>query len=93
MSDWFFCSAWYEKSQQEVHFEIANEDGDQYFFGLRAMDIHDRVLQPEMDALDKCHYAEEDMLAMAVALIDDDHCSEAETYMVKSETFRRYFIH
>ncbi len=31
MSDWFMVSAWFENGETEVHFEISNEDGEQYF--------------------------------------------------------------
>ena len=34
MSDWFCVSAWYENGETEIHYEIANEDGEQYFFWL-----------------------------------------------------------
>lgn len=93
MSDWFFCSAWFEHDNQEVHFEIANEDGEQYFFALPITAIETAIKQNNMDALDKCLYAEEDMLAMAVALIEDDYCNEGQTYRVTPAVFSRYFVH
>ena len=80
MSDWFFCGAWFEHDNQEVHFEIANEDGEQYFFALPIAAIETAIKQDNMDALDKCLYAE-------------DYCNEGQTYKLTPAVFSLYFVH
>jgi hypothetical protein len=92
MSDWFVCTSWLETHKDEVHFEIANEDGDQFFFSVHAEDIHSHIKYQGEDALDTFRYAEDDMLSLAVALIDDDYCEEGQNFHVSRSLFKRYFV-
>jgi len=78
MTEWFFVSAWYEKAETEIHFEIANEDGEQYFFSISSELVNRKLSQNGGNALDRFYYAEEDMLSLAVAILDEDMINGAE---------------
>jgi hypothetical protein len=93
MSDWFMVSAWFEKDQKEVHFEISNEDGEQYFFDVSSDVIITHVVKAEGDGLDRFRYSEEDMLALAVSLIDEEFCTIEERFHITQALFNRYFLH
>ena len=91
MSDWFMVSVWLENQEQEVHFEIANEDGEQYFFTARGDLVKEHVKIEGSNLIDRFYYAEEDFLALAVSLVDSE-CLEAEqSYSVNSAQFKKYF--
>jgi hypothetical protein len=52
--------------------------------------IVDNITKADGSALDRFRYAEEDMLAMAVTLIDEE-CLEAEhSYSVNAAQFKEY---
>lgn len=90
MSDWFCVSAWYENGETEIHFEIANEDGEQYFFWL-SVNLIDKVLsKKEGSALDNFFYVEEDMLALAITILDEEMVEDSENIEINEYFFRRY---
>lgn len=91
MSDWFLVSAWYENGDTQVHCEIANEDGDQYFFWLNAQLINDKLSRKEGGALDKFYYYEEDMLALAVTILDEEMVEGLEHIEISEQLLNRYF--
>ena len=91
MSDWFMVSAWFENGETEVHFEISNEDGEQYFFGVMSKVIVENISKTDGYALERFRYAEEDMLGMAVTIIDEE-CLDAENhYIITSRLFSLYY--
>ncbi len=90
MSDWFCVSAWYENGETEVHFEIANEDGEQYFFWLSVDLINDKLPRKEGSALDAFYYAEEDMLALAVTVLDEEMIEGVEHIEITPRLFSRH---
>ncbi|MFT6153677.1 MAG: hypothetical protein ACJA0E_000418 [Bermanella sp.] len=91
MSDWFMVSAWFENGETEVHFEISNEDGEQYFFGAKSKMIIENIIKAGGNALERFRYAEEDMLGMAVTIIDEE-CLEAEDhYIISNRLFSLYY--
>ncbi len=90
MSDWFFVSAWYENGETEVHFEIANEDGEQYFFWVSVDLINDKLPRKEGSALDAFYYAEEDMLALAVTVLDEEMIEGVEHIEITPRLFSRH---
>lgn len=91
MSDWFLISVWYENGETEVHFEVANEEGEQYFFNLTAQLINERLVAKGETALDKFYYAEENMLALAVTIIDEEMVEEGREVHVNLRLFNHYF--
>lgn len=91
MSDWFLVSVWYENGDTQVHFEIANEDGEQYFFWLNDQLISDKLTRKGGSSLDKFYYYEEDMLALAVTILDEEMIDEMEAIEINSRWFERYF--
>ena len=91
MTVWYFVSAWLEKDDQQVHFEVANEDGEQFFFWMDASLVNDRLARFGSNVLDRFYYVEEDMLGLAVAYMEDESVlPETETY-ISSSVFDRYF--
>jgi len=90
MSDWFCVSAWYENGETEIHFEIANEDGDQYFFWLSVDLINEKFKSQEESALDAFYYAEEDMLALAVTILDEELIDNVEHIEISPRLFSKY---
>jgi hypothetical protein len=90
MSDWFCVSAWYENGETEIHYEVANEDGDQYFFWISASLINKKSTRKEGSALDQFFYAEEDMLALAVTILDEEMVEEVEHIEITAFLFQRY---
>lgn len=91
MSDWFCVSAWYENGETEVHFEIANEDGEQYFFWVSTDLLNEKLVHKDGSALDKFFYAEEDILALAVTILDEEMVEEIEHIEVSMRFFQQYF--
>lgn len=91
MSECFLISAWYEKADTQVHFEVANEDGEQYFFSLKSALISERLQNSGVDALAKFYYAEEDMLALAVSIIDEEMIDNEQEIEISQRLFERYF--
>jgi len=91
MSDWFCVSAWYENGEAEIHFEIANEDGEQYFFWLSVNLINEKLSRKEGSALDKFFYAEEDVLALAVTILDEEMVEDMEHIEITTRLFNQYF--
>ena len=91
MSDWFCVSAWYENGETEVHYEIANEDGEQYFFWVHAELLSEKLSRKEGSALDKFFYAEEDMLALAVTILDEELVEDMEHIEITTRLLNRYF--
>lgn len=91
MSDWFCVSAWYEKGETEVHYEIANEDGEQYFFWLSVHLVNEKLSRKAGNALDAFFYAEEDMLALAVTILDEEMVEDVERIEINARLFKRYF--
>lgn len=92
VSDWFVCASWLEKNNQEVHFEVSNEDGEQYFFKLASALVGQAVKYKGNDALDTFRYAEEDMLSLSVALIDADYGEMDSITDINQQLFERYYI-
>ena len=92
MSDWFLVSAWFEKSDTQVHFEITNEDGEQYFFSLTADLVLQKVAKFNGNALDAFYYAEEDMLAMAVDIIEAEILEPECTFEVNNRMANKHFL-
>ena len=91
MSDWFCVSAWYENGETEVHYEIANEDGEQYFFWIHTELLSEKLKHKEGNALDKFFYAEEDMLALAVTILDEEMVEDMEHIEITTRLLNRYF--
>lgn len=91
MSDWFCVSAWYENGETEIHYEIVNEDGEQYFFWLSAQLINETLWKKEGSSLDKFYYAEEDMLALAVTILGEEMVEDVEHIEINARLFKRYF--
>lgn len=91
MTEWFFVSAWLEKNDQEIHFEIANEDGGQYFFWLNTSLVNERLAKNGGNALDRFYYAEEDMLALAVTILDEELLPQDNDIYISGSLFDRYF--
>ena len=91
MSDWFCVSAWYENGETEIHYEIANEDGEQYFFWIHTELLSEKLFRKEGSALDKFFYAEEDMLALAVTILDEEMVEDMEHIEINARLFNRYF--
>lgn len=91
MTEWFFVSAWLEKNDQEIHFEIANEDGDQYFFWLEVSLVNTKLASSGGNALDRFYYAEEDMLALAVTILDEELLQQDNDIYISAALFDRYF--
>jgi hypothetical protein len=91
MSDWFCVSAWYENGETEIHYEIANEDGEQYFFWISTNLINEKLSGKDGSALDKLFYAEEDMLALAVTILDEERVEDVEFIEITARLFNRYF--
>lgn len=91
MSECFLISAWYEKADTEVHFEVANEDGEQFFFSLKSALINVQLQNSGVDALAKFYYAEEDMLALAVSIVDEEMLENEQDIAISKRLFERYF--
>jgi len=91
MSEWFFVSAWLEKLDTEIHFEIANEDGEQYFFFLKVELVNWALACVANSALDRFYYAEEDMLALATSILDEEMIEDPERVCISQAMFKRYF--
>lgn len=92
MSDWFLVSAWFEKAEQEVHFEMTNEDGEQFFFSLESELIIKKVTKSTQNALDAFYYAEEDMLAMAVDIIEAEMLEPECSFFINDSMAHKHFI-
>ncbi|EAT11166.1 hypothetical protein HF888_03675 [Bermanella marisrubri] len=90
MSDYFLISAWYENADTEVHFEVANELGGQYFFKIGSVLIQNKLKGDNTDALSKFYYAEEDMLALAVTIIDEEMVELNGETKIDNLLFERY---
>lgn len=91
MSDWFLVSAWYENGETQVHFEIANEDGEQSFFWLDTQLIDKNLTCKDGSPLDKFYYFEEDMLAFAITILDEEMIEDMTRIEITSPLFKRYF--
>ena len=93
MTEWFFVSAWYEKAETEIHFEIANEDGEQYFFSISSELVNKKLSQNGGNALDRFYYAEEDMLSLAVTILDEEMIDngECQQFEIVERSFDQYF--
>ena len=91
MREWFFVSAWLEKAETQVHFEIANEDGEQFFFYLRSDLLVEKLPSVSDSALDRFYYAEEDMLSLAVTILDEEMIEDVERIFISSALFNKYF--
>jgi uncharacterized protein YxjI len=92
MSDWFMVSAWFENGETEVHFEISNEDGEQYFFSLKPETIIESVTKVDGNALERFSYAAEDMLGMAVSLIDSEYLEVEQAYEISRTQLKKHLI-
>ncbi len=92
MSESFICGSWFESDQTEVGFELSNESGEQYFFCVSAEIINQNITLEGCHALDKFKYYEENMLAMALELIDADYLEEGQDCKVNQAMFRQYYI-
>ena len=90
MSDWFCVSAWYENGETEVHFEIANEAGEQYLFWISAALLNEKLAHKDGSALDRFFYAEEDMLALAVTILDEEMVEGVEHIYIEKSLFYKY---
>lgn len=92
MSDWFLVSAWFEKADTEVHFEITNEDGEQYFFYLASNVITTQLVHFQGNALDAFYYAEEDMQAMAVSIIDSEMLEPQSHFKITDRLANSHYL-
>jgi hypothetical protein len=92
MTEWFFVSAWYEKAETEIHFEIANEDGEQYFFSISSELVNQKLPQNGSDALDRFYYAEEDMLSLAVSIIDNEMLDPECQFVISAGLAIKHFL-
>ncbi len=91
MSDWFMASMWLENQEQDVHFEVANEDGEQFFFSIAGRLLKENIKQVGGSLKDLFYYAEENFLALAVLLIDME-CLEIEcAYRITPALFKKYY--
>lgn len=93
MSDWFMVSMWLENQEQDVHFEVANEDGEQYFFSLNGTMLSEAISLEAGSLQDKMYYVEEDLLALGVAMIDVECLEPEDEYRIKSYQFKKHFPH
>jgi hypothetical protein len=84
-------SAWFQNGETEVHFEIANEDGEQYFFWIKSEVVVKNITKTDGSALDRFRYAEEDMLGMAVTLIDEECLESEQDYKISERFFKKIF--
>ena len=91
MTEWFFVSAWFEKAETEIHFEIANEDGDQYFFSISSDLVNQKFSKKGSNALDRFYYAEEDMLSLTVTILDEEMIDEGQQVGIDQMLFEKYF--
>lgn len=91
MVDWFFVSAWLERNDTEVHFEIANEDGEQFYFWLSTELVTSKIKKSDGSALDRFHYVEEDMLSLALAILDDEIIESDDQVEITGLLFDKYF--
>ena len=91
MSDWFFVSAWLEKADTEVHFEIANEDGEQYYFWLSVNLVNEKLTKGSGSALDRFYYAEEDMLSLGLSILDEEIIETEQEIEITARLFNKYF--
>lgn len=91
MSDWFCVSAWYENGETEVHYEIANEDGEQAFFWMAASVLNKEIVREGESALDRFYYAEEDLVALGVTILDEEMIEHVESIEITQFLFRRYY--
>lgn len=92
MSDWFLVSGWFENGEDEIHFEVTNEDGEQFFFYLASELIVKKVKQDTDTALDAFYYAEEDMLAMAVDIIDAEMLEPECAFEINDRMANKHFL-
>ena len=91
MVDWFFVSAWLERNDTEIHFEIANEDGEQFYFWLSTELVNNKIKKSDGSALDQFHYVEEDMLSLALAILDDEIIESDDQVEITELLFDKYF--
>ena len=91
MTEWFFVSAWTEKNETEIHFEIANEDGEQYFFAITSAILKQHLPEEGTEILDRFYYAEEDMLSLAVMIIDEEMVEMSELFEINRRLFEKYY--
>ncbi len=91
MSDWFMVSVWLENQEKDIHFEVTNEDGEQYFFTLKGDLVKEAVKLEGGSLIDQFYYAEEDFLALAVSLIDSEYLESEQNYVVSGAQFKKYF--
>ena len=92
MSDWFLVSAWFEKADTEVHFEITNEDGEQYFFSLASKLILEKFSDFQGHALDAFYYSEEDMLAMAIDIIEAEMLEPECQFAITNRLLNKHYL-
>ena len=92
MSESFMCGSWFEGEQTDVGFELSNEGGEQYFFRVSAQVINQNIELEGCHALDKFRYFEEDMLTMALSLIDDGCCEEGSEFKISAAQFKQSFV-
>ncbi len=92
MSDWFLVSAWFQNGEEQIHFEITNEDGDQFFFSLESELVIKKVTKNTGTALDAFYYAEEDMLAMAVDVIEFEMLEPECEFYINATIVNQHFI-
>lgn len=92
MSDWFMASMWLENQEQDVHFEVANEDGEQFFFSVKGVLVKAHIKGEGSSLSDLMYYAEEDFLGLAVYLIDVECLSAEQSYEISSAQFKKHMF-
>ena len=91
MSDWFIAGVWLENQEQDVHFEVTNEDGEQFFFSIAGRLLKENIKQLGGSLKDLFYYAEEDLLTLAVGLIESEYLEIEQSYSIKPTQFQKYF--
>lgn len=92
MSDWFIAGVWLENQEQDVHFEVTNEDGEQFFLSISGGLLKENIKQLGGSLKDLFYYAEEDFLELAVYLIDDECLIAEQSYEITSAQFKKHMF-
>ncbi len=91
MKEWFFVSVWLEKNNQEIHYEITNEDGEQYFFWISAELVNEKISKYGNSAIDRFYYAEEDMLSLSICILDEEIVEQEQVFQISKRLYERYY--
>ncbi len=89
--DWYIGESWFNDHSLEVHFELFNSNNDRLLFALRSTTIDDHPSFSTDGALDNFQHADEQMLDMACALVNDGHYNNEGVFKIKKDLFDRYY--